>query len=69
MSYLENIFVIKKKKIYLFNYTYKTCKVGNSLAVQWLGLGASTAGFPVSIHGRGTEISHAAEHGQNKDKM
>ena len=32
---------------------------GNSLAVQWLGLGAFTAGGPGSIPGQGTKISQA----------
>ena len=32
--------------------------MGNSLAVQWLGLCASTAGGTGSIPGRGTKILH-----------
>ena len=36
-------------------------KAGNSLAVQWLELGASTAGNPVLIPGWGTEISKARQ--------
>ena len=39
-------------------------KVGNSLAVQWLGLHASTAGGVGSILGRGTKILHATQSGQ-----
>ena len=34
-------------------------KFGNSLAVQWLGLYASTAGGPGSIPGQGTKIPRA----------
>ena len=32
---------------------------GNSLAVQWLGLRASTAGGMGSFHGRGAKIPHS----------
>ena len=39
---------------------------GNSLAVQWLGLCASTAGGLGSIPGGGTEILHAAQPKINK---
>ena len=34
----------------------KKNKIGTSLAVQWLGLGAFTAGAPGLIPGRGTKI-------------
>ena len=30
--------------------------------VQWLGIGASTAGSTGSIHGQGTKIPHATQH-------
>ena len=43
-------------------------KVGNSLAVQWLGLHALTAEGPGSIPGRGTKIPQAVWHGQKKQK-
>ena len=36
--------------------------------VQWLGLGASTAGGTGSILGRGTKIPQAMWHGQKKKK-
>ena len=36
---------------------------GNSLAVQWLGLLASTAGDPRSVPGGGTNIPQAAQRG------
>ena len=40
--------------------------VGNSLAAQWLGLGAFTAGGLCSIPGWGPEILQATWHGQKK---
>ena len=42
---------------------------GTSLAVQWLGLGASTAGCTGSISGRGTKIPQALRRGQKKKKI
>ena len=52
-------------------YTLYNCEAiynigffGNSLAVQWLGLGASTAGGPSSIPGQGTKILQAAQCGK-----
>ena len=42
--------------------------VGTSLAVQWLGLRASTAGGTNSIPGQGTKIPHAMQHSQKKKK-
>ena len=36
-------------------------KSGNSLAVQWLGLCASTAGGTGSIPSQGTKVPHAAQ--------
>ena len=39
-------------------------EAGNSLAVQWLGLCASTVGGAGSIPGQGTKIPHATWHGQ-----
>ena len=44
----------------------KAAYIGNSLAVQWLGLHASTAGGTGSIPGRGTNIPHAMRHSQKK---
>ena len=38
--------------------------IGNSLAVQWLGLHASTAGDKGSIPSQGTKILHAFSHDQ-----
>ena len=42
---------------------YQKSHKGNSLVVQWLGLGALTAGTRGSIPGRGTKIPQAARHG------
>ena len=41
---------------------------GASLAAQWLGLHAPSAGGTGSIPGRGTKIPRAAQHGQKKKK-
>ena len=41
---------------------------GNSLVVQWLGLGASTAGGLGSIPGWGTKISQATQCSPPKKK-
>ena len=42
--------------------------IGNSLAVQWLGLPASTAGGTGLIPGWGTKIPCATWQGQKKKK-
>ena len=44
----------------------KSKNQGTSLAVQWLGLCASTAGGTGSIPGQGTKILQASQCGQNK---
>ena len=41
---------------------------GNSLVVQWLGLGAFTAEGPGLIPGQGTKIPQVTQHGQKKKK-
>ena len=41
-------------------------RVGNSLAVQWLGLGAFTAGAQGSIPGQGSKILQAERRGRKK---
>ena len=43
---------------------YLKTKKGNSLVVQWLGLGALTARDPGSSPGWGTKVLQAAQHGQ-----
>ena len=43
--------------------------MGNSLAVQWLGLHASTAGGAGSIPDRGTKILQAAQRAHKKEKQ
>ena len=50
----------------LWKVGLKVPGVGNSLAVQWLGPWASTAGGMGSIPGRGTKIPHAARRSQKK---
>ena len=47
------------KGLHLQRTRDKVKKMGTSLAVQWLGLCASTAGGRGSIPGWGTRISHA----------
>ena len=42
-------------------------KIGTSLAVQWLGLCASTAGGMGSIPGWGTKIPHAMQTNNNNN--
>jgi len=42
--------------------------VGNSLAVQWLGLCTSTAGDTDLIPVQGTKIPHATRHGKKRNK-
>ena len=42
---------------------------GNSLAVQWLGPCACTAGCTGSIPGQGTKIPHAVQQGQKTNKQ
>ena len=42
---------------------------GNSLAVQWLGLRASSAGGTGSITGWETKIPHATWHGQKRSQL
>lgn len=43
-------------KVSLKKYHLKILKAGNYLAVQWLGLGASSAGGPSPIPGQGARI-------------
>ena len=50
------------------NIDRKYERKGNSLAVQWLGLRASTAGGMESIPCQGTKILHATWQGQKKKK-
>ena len=38
--------------------------MGDSLAIQWLGLHMLTAEDPGSIPGRGTKVPQATQHGQ-----
>ena len=45
---------------------YIKYKMGNSLAVQWLGFSASIAGGTCLIPGRGTKIPQATRSSKNK---
>ena len=47
----------------------KKLKMGNSLAVQWLGLCSFTVEATGSIPGRGTKIPQAVQRGQKKKKI
>ena len=51
---------------WLINNYFK--KLGTPLAVQWLGLRASTAGGAGSIPGPGSGITHAAQRSQKEEK-
>ena len=42
---------------------------GNSLVVQWLGLGTFPDVAPGSIPGGGTKITQAPRHGQKETKL
>ena len=53
---------------YLALFPIKNTFWGNSLAVQWLGLHASTAGGTGSIPGQGTKIPHATWGMAKKEK-
>ena len=44
----------------------QTLNLGNSLAVQWLRLGAFTAMGPGSIFSQGSKILQVTLHGQKK---
>ena len=59
--------VLKWEDVYDILLNFKN-QVGNSLAVQWLGFCASTAGGTGSIPGWGTKILQAERHGQKKKK-
>ena len=49
-----------------FSYIYLTIFLGNSLVVQWLGLGTFHCHGPGSIPGRGTKILQATWPGQKQ---
>ena len=51
--------------VHSLQITIKT--LGNSLAVQWLGLSALIAGSLGSISGQGTKFPQAAECGPKKE--
>ena len=53
---------------YLEKKSLKYTKVGNSLAVQWFGLGAFTVKGVSSIPGWGTKITQGAQGGGKNPK-
>ena len=58
--------ILKFLRTALFLHLLKN-SIGNSLAVQWLGLCALTAEGPGSIPGRGTKNPQAERRGQKKN--
>ena len=44
-----------------FGIHFKITRLGNYLAIQWLGLCAFTAKGPSSIYGHGTKISQTVQ--------
>ena len=65
----ENSVVGSELRLSAFEFQFQNELIGNSLAVQWLGLLASTAGGLGLIPGRGTKIPQAARCGQKKKKQ
>ena len=63
---LESFPNIRHSPQYIFNRYLYNYLLGNCLAVQWLGLRASTARGPGSVSGLGTKIPQATYHGQNQ---
>ena len=64
-TFLQNIFV-KPSRLKVFSVeNLKVMYSGNSLVVQWSGLGAFTVVCLGSIAGRKTKIPQAAWYGQN----
>ena len=62
----QRIFLrVCRSSVMLAGQSPKGTHLGNSLAIQWLGLCGLTAEGPGSIPGRGTKISHKL-HGQKK---
>ena len=62
--YIPSFFGIFSLIVMFFNIFQNYFLIGNSLAVQWLGLHALTAQGPDSIPGQGTKIPQAARHSQ-----
>ena len=79
LLYFFNLFLLFSS-LYIMHYIFISCIifsesklmyilksiVGNSLAVQWLGLCISTVVSTGSIPGQGSKILHAMQHGQKK---
>ena len=61
--------MIRKSRNFKMKYLITTEFLqGNSLAIQWLGLGCFTAMGPESIPGRGTKLQQAVAPSQNQKK-
>ena len=59
VAFIEKVFFVNLYHTENVFSSFKNILFGNSLAVQWLGLSASTAGSTGSISGWGTKIPHA----------
>ena len=57
-----------RKRCPIKQISSRSLVLGNSLAVQWLGLGAFTAKSLGSIPGQGTKIQQDTWHSQSKKK-
>ena len=68
MDWKIHLYTVKISILPKFICGFKNEIPGNSLAVQWLGLSASSAGGTASIPGWETNILHAAWCGQKKKK-
>ena len=61
--------MIRKSRNFKMKYLITTEFLqGNSLAIQWFGLGCFTAMGPESIPGRGTKLQQAVAPSQNQKK-
>ena len=61
--------MIRKSRNFKVKYLITTEFLqGNSLAIQWLGLGSYAAMGPESIPGQGTKLQQAVEPSQNQKK-
>ena len=61
--------MIRKSRNFKVKYLITTEFLqGNSLAIQWLGLGSFAAMGPESIPGQGTKLQQAVEPSQNQKK-
>ena len=64
----SGLWIMWEKVLILRRHLLQFLRMGNSLAVPWLGLDVFTAEGSGSIPGRGTKIPQATQHGQKKKK-